>query len=115
MEEHNGSLQQTCRNADINVFFDINYCDFCVCTFLFGSEDSAVFVEQIHNNCWNTALKNLRNFDYLFVIWENGIPDLPPQQLQCHQVLNKVKWINQSYCRCQGPEEGTMIACDNSD
>ena len=101
LKEHEGSLQLDRKHAyyyqmQTQMFVcDVNYCDFCVCTFPSGSEGSAVFVERICRdvNFWSTAVQKSKEFFSLVCylkFWEIGISDLPPLQMQCHQVSN---WI----------------------
>ena len=65
LEEHEGSLRLDHNHAyyyqvQTQMFVcDFNYCDFCVCTFPSGSEDSVLFMEWItrNENLWNTILQ----------------------------------------------------------
>lgn len=100
---------------------DLNYCDFCICTFVEDHEEDSLHVERIYKNqrFWEECLPKAEYFFKTFLLLEilgnwytrdsigttetqNGEPSA--------SVVEK-----ETYCYCHGSEEGLMIACDNPD
>ena len=124
---------------------DVEYCDFCVCTF-YGDEESTIHIERIYRN--NTFWKDhcLPKAEAFFKTcllpellggWYTR-PLMPPTEfdsnstnsetqhstralqdnLQCtssSQSGESVQSSSQTFCYCNGPEISEMIACDNND
>ena len=124
---------------------DIEYCDFCVCTFS-GDEESTIHIERIYRNnkFWKDhCVPKAKVFFKTCLLPEllGGWyirPLMPPTEFdsnstnletqhstralqddsQCtssSQSGGAVQPSSQTFCYCNGPEIGEMIACDNND
>lgn len=118
---------------------DVEYCDFCVCTFADSGGESAMHIDRIHKNheFWNNCV-NKANWFFRTCL----LPELMGSWLtrpfvvesseghtsQASEGLNSQNKIGDTcqasdsqfdtlptYCYCGGPEFGRMLACDNKD
>lgn len=137
-KQHDGSLLLNHDHAyyyqvQTQVFVcDVQYCDFCVCTF--GDEDD-LHIERIYRDIdfWNECILKAKEFFTICLLPEllgkwytrpnikssesvhctlsGEVPSTSTGDVQCASGSN----IQQLYCYCRGPEEGSMIGCDNPD
>ena len=116
---------------------NVDYCDFCVCTFS-GDEESTIHIERVfrNNNFWKDhcvpkaeAFFKTCLLPELLGGWYTR-PLMPPnleiqqstgaiqddtQGTSSSQSDGAVQPSSQTFCYCNGPEIGEMIACDNND
>ena len=124
---------------------DVEYCDFCVCTFS-GDEESTIHIERIYRNnkFWKDhCVPKAKAFFKTCLLpellggWYTR-PLMPPTEFdsnsansetqhssralqddsQCtssSQSGGAVQPPSQTFFYCNGPEIGEMIACDNND
>lgn len=97
---------------------DAHYSDFCVCTFASEGDQENVHIERIYKNhsFWNEeCVPKARLFFRTCLLpellgnWYTRPTEFPNANLEAY-VDTEPK-----YCYCRGPEEGSMIACDNPD
>ena len=100
----------------------VDYCDFCVCTFATTKDgDFPPYIEHIvrDNKSWETCIMKAKQFFatcLLPEVLENWYtrPAVTSADVCCStQNFVTSSQEQQVYCYCHGPEEGTMIACDN--
>lgn len=104
---------------------DVNYCDFCVCTFT-HSQENDLYIERIGKDFqfWTGCITKASHFFKTCILPEllgkwytrsNKIYaiafDSATSSTACSEPNSKQLY----YCYCKGPEEGEMIACDNTD
>ena len=105
---------------------NVEYCDFCVCTFP-ESNDCSLYVERIFRDheFWAACVEKAKHFFTVYLLPEilgnwytrptisshSSSDSSQSMANQNNSYNSEVEW----YCYCHGPEEGTMIACDNSD
>jgi len=106
---------------------DVDYCDFCVCTFPAETKGSTLFIEHIVRNdmFWKDCITKFKLFFITCLlpeILENWYTQSPvtstPSSAQLSSVSNDAVASTskkQLYCYCHGPEVGTMVGCDNTD
>ena len=118
--------------------FDVEYCDFCVCTFS-GDEESSIHIERVrkNNNFWKDhCLPKAEAFFKTCLLPEllggwytrplmpstdsetqhpSGALQNDSQCTSSSQSGGAVQPSSQTFCYCNGPEIGEMIACDNND
>ena len=96
---------------------DAQYSDFCVCTFASESDQDNVYIERIEKNfsfwleeCVPKAEEFFRTclLPELLGNWYTRPTEFPNANLETSDANSEPK-----YCYCRGPEDGTMIACDN--
>ena len=116
---------------------DVEYCDFCVCTFADG--ESTVHIERIHKNhqFWTNCVEMAKCFFRTCLLPElMGSWFTRPLAVDCsevhsaqatehsqtdvvdtavHQQSDTQLDSPPTYCYCRGPEFGRMLACDNKD
>ena len=138
LQEHEGTLRLDRNHAyyyqvQTQMFVcDVTYCEFCVCTFPSHLNDSAVFVEWItrDENLWNTILQKSKQFFITCLLLEilgNWYTQPAPATIAIpsssqstdndmdNATVSTVTDNQKLYCYYQGPEEGSMVGCDNSD
>ena len=116
---------------------NVDYCDFCVCTFS-GDEESTIHIKRVfrNNNFWKDhCVPKAEAFFKTCLLPEllGGWyirPLMPPnsetqqstgaiqddtQGTSSSQSGGAVQPSSQTFCYCNGPEIGEMIACDNND
>jgi len=121
---------------------DVEYCDFCVCTFS-GDEESTIHIERIYKNnrFWEdecipraTAFFKTCLLPELLGSWYTRphLPHTDPESngdtqsstgalqddSQCSSSSQSGSTVlpsssHQTFCYCKGPEVGEMIGCDN--
>ena len=101
---------------------DVNYCDFCVCTFsTTKGEDFPPYIECIcrDDEFWEACIVKAKQFFTVCLLpeilgnWYTR-PAVTSADTSCNtQNATSGSQEQQVYCYCCGPEEGTMIACDN--
>ena len=129
LKESDGSLSLDCTHSyyyqiQTQMFVcNVEYSDFCVCTFANDDDEGSVHIERIHKNdrFWAECVLKA---EYFFKTC------LLPELLGNWYTRPNVSTTNTSrdeqsaiasttdpltFCYCKGPEAGTMIACDNPD
>ena len=114
---------------------NVDYADFCVCTFATDAQDkysdTGIHIERINKNSefWTGCIDKAHHFFKTCVLpellgsWytrpavkrtngEDVVECVTDSDLPFVDTSNPPE---PSYCYCRGPEEGIMIACDNSD
>ena len=104
---------------------DVSYCDFCVCTFTCDDPESGLYIERIYQDpsFWENCLSKAEHFFKVCLLpelvgkWYTR-PIVKPSGDENNPNLDNATSNNSSdhkqlYCYCNGPESGTMIACDN--
>jgi len=98
---------------------DTQYSDFCVYTFASDGDEENVHIERLDRNesfwleeCVPKAGKFFRTclLPELLGNWYTRPTEFPNFNVKTPVASNKPK-----YCFCCGPEDGTMIVCDNPD
>jgi len=117
---------------------NVEYADFCVCTFMRDDsnsyDDSGIHIERIERNpnFWDGCIEKAQHFFKISLLPElmgnwytrpvvkdtsnetDVANDLPgPSSTTAISEDTTTTMDQPTYCYCQGPEEGTMIACDN--
>ena len=104
---------------------DVSYCDFCVCTFTCDDPEPGLYIERIYQDpsFWENCLSKAEHFFKVCLLpelvgkWYTR-PIVKPSGDENNPNLDNATSNNSSdhkqlYCYCNGPESGTMIACDN--
>jgi len=132
IKEQNGSLQldhNHCYYYQVQTQMfvcDVKYSDFCVATF---GEDSDLHVECIYQDqdFWEECISKAKLFFTNCLLPEllgrwytrpNIKSSATTDQLQpavTSSSFGEESNVQKLYCFCRGPEEGTMIGCDNPD
>ena len=102
---------------------NVNYCDFCVCTFPVNSEDCGLFLERIprDDNLWNTIVTKSKQFFVTCLLpeilgnWYTCDTTTAASSQSSEADCGVAAGDEELYCYCRSPEEGTMIGCDNND
>ena len=122
---------------------NLDYADFCVCTFVKNPEDiycdAGIHIECIEKSLgfWTDCIVNAHHFFKTCLLPEimgnwytrpalgkansEGDSNLTNENIsenttESSRGLNNTSNVPEAaYCYCHGPEEGTMIACDNPD
>ena len=100
---------------------NVDYCDFCVCTFPESVDEFSPYVERIFRDIefWEDCVEKAKHFFTVCLL-----PEILGKWYTRPAVRSGTNQSNQSnssdnevgqYCYCCGPDEGTMIACDNTD
>ena len=96
---------------------DVQYSDFCVCTFASESDQENLHIERINKNTtfWNeTCVPKAKQFFRTCLLPELlGNWYARPTEFSSSDTLDSNS--EPKYCYCRGPEKGRMIACDNPD
>ena len=106
---------------------NLDYCDFCVCTFADGEAD--LHIERIHKDqpFWDICVTKVNVFtrtctlpELLGKWYTNSSRNKQGNTMPSNTGTSKPSTATsdceqQKFCYCGGPEEGTMIACDNED
>ena len=109
---------------------DVEYCDFCVCTF--SGDETGVHIERISKDIdlWNDCVIKAQTFFKTCILpellgkWYTRPSRAVQRDPQGSSVAtaetsdsdsNGHQLVDNKYCYCGGPEEGTMIACENED
>ena len=103
---------------------DVEYCDFCVCTF--KDDETGVHTERIFKDVqfWNGCVIKAQTFFKTCLLPEllgkwytrpcSDIIDTDPPG-PSGVAENSDLQLEQKYCYCGGPDIGRMIACENQD
>lgn len=100
---------------------NVEYCDFCVCTFV-ENEQNDLHIERLAKDSefWTNCIEKAHCFFKTCVL-----PELLGKWYTRSNQVYAVSFdtsvtgshnesrSDQEFCYCKGPEEGTMIACDN--
>ena len=100
---------------------NVEYCDFCVCTFPESVDEFSPYVERIFRDIefWEDCVEKAKHFFTVCLLpeilgkWYTR-PAVSSGTNQSNQSNSSDNEVGQ-YCYCRGPDEGTMIACDNTD
>ena len=116
---------------------DVEYCDFCMCTFASDQDESTLHIERIYKDetFWDECLAKAKQFFMTCLLpellgkWYTR-PTVPQRDnSQCERAeqssnsdqsnnMDQLQQIQQNqgtFCYCHGPDTGTMIGCDNKD
>ena len=121
---------------------NVDYADFCVCTFVKNPQDTysdtGIHIERIEKNLnfWRDCIAKAHHFFQTCLLpeildnWysrpavskatsEGGDPNITNENVSENTTESSYEDTSnaseEAYCYCHGPEEGTMIACDNPD
>ena len=111
---------------------DVEYCDFCVCTFASDQDESTLHIERIYRDetFWDECVAKVKPFFMTCLLPEilgkwytrSSVPQ--SDNGQCEQAgqssndvpkLQQVQQNQRTFCYCHGPDTGLMIGCDNKD
>ena len=104
---------------------NVDYCDFCVCTFSTTKEgDFPPYIERIvrDDEFWEACITKAKQFFAVCLLPEilgnwytRPVITSADACRNTHSSENVASGSQdqQVYCYCHGPDEGTMIACDN--
>lgn len=118
---------------------DVEYCDFCVCTF--NGDESGIHIVRIFKDeqLWNDCVIKAKAFFKTCILPEllgkwytrpcsitirtdqmglSALTDQPgPSGIADSSGATDISSCQheEKYCYCSGPDEGQMIACENSD
>ena len=100
---------------------NVDYCDFCVCAFPESVDEFSPYVERIFRDIefWEDCVEKAKHFFTVCLLLEilgkwYTRPAVSSGTNQSNQSNSSDNEVGQ-YCYCRGPDEGTMIACDNTD
>ena len=99
---------------------NVEYSDFYVCTFA-NDDEEGIHIERIYKNdkFWAECVLQAEHFFKTCLLpkllgnWYTR-PNVSTK-ISCEQSSVANTTDTMTYCYCKGPEEGTMIACDNPD
>ena len=99
---------------------NVEYCDFCVCTFPESVDEFSPYVERIFRDIefWEDCVEKAKHFFTVCLLpeilgkWYTR-PAVSSGSNQSNQSNSSDNEVGQ-YCYYRGPDEGTMIACNNS-
>ena len=97
----------------------MEYSDFCVCTFA-NDEEEDIHIEKIYktDKFWAECVLQAEHFFKTYLLpellgnWYARL-NVSGTKISCEQSFIANITDPMTYCYCKGPEEGTMIACDN--
>ena len=102
---------------------NVEYCDFCVCTFTDNLSDG-LHIERISKDFefWNDCTKKAETFFLTSILpellgkWYTR-PYEPVNKAESDESLTSSSKADstETFCYCKGIEEGEMIACDNAE
>lgn len=98
---------------------DLEYCDFCVCTF--AEDDTDLHIERIHKDqsFWDSCVAKADAFIRTCILpeilgkWYSSSGRRTRTNAVSLDTTGTTVTQEQTYCYCRGPEEGKMVACDN--
>ena len=101
---------------------DVEYSDFCVCTFASDTcSKENVHIERMHKDTdfWQECVPKVELF-FRNCLLPEVLGKWYTRPTQCTSTSNPtstpaISSTEQMYCYCRGPEESTMIPCDNPD
>ena len=111
---------------------DVEYCDFCVCTFASDQDESTLHIERIYRDetFWDECVAKVKPFFMTCLLpeilgkWYTRPSEPQSDNGQCEQAgqssndvpkLQQVHQNQRTFCYCHGPDTGLMIGCDNKD
>ena len=98
---------------------DLEYCDFCVCTF--SDDDTGLHIERIHKDqtFWDSCVAKVDVFTRTCILpellgkWYSSSGQMTHTNAVSSNTSEATAAQEQKFCYCRGPDEGKTVACDN--